>query len=426
MDGTNSRARVQRDAGMSLLEVIIALGLFAVLATSVLSVLNAATVQSRDDKFRLQAVNLATRELEISRDTFTSLTRGPDRVEINRVYNPNPLPGGVVGKALVVDNVPYTVVRTATWSAVGEAASTCDEGTSSELAYLRVQVEVSWPGLEGRPPVAMHTVLTPPKGTYSSLSGHIGIKIIDSLGAPDVGRSVTVKNASRTVTSTTAADGCALFPFLDAGTYNVTVNAAGFVNRKGDPTGSLTAQVQPGQLWRGSIEYDNSAAIAVTFTTLAGYALPSNNTLPVALGNSGIVPSGSRVVTGTGQTRTVSNLWPYPAGYQLWAGPCLDNDPQFSGDQRDLPVPSSPGGSTPATVTLAAIEVVGPANRTVTATHAKDNACTAPVTVTLGVTNSAGRLKTSLPYGKWTVASSTVDDTVTLYKDDPAQMVTLS
>lgn len=414
------------DAGMTLVEVVVAITLFTVMAGSILALLGGAIRLTRDDRFHMEASILASRELEITRDAFSSTSRGPTTIDTNQVVNPSPLDSGTVGQPLVVDNVPYTVTRTAQWSEMGQTAeSTCDEGGSIELAYLRVWVDVTWPGLGDRPPVTMETVMTPPKGTYSALTGHIGVKVIDASGEPFAGRTVTVTGASGTFTETTSSDGCALFAFLTPGTYQVKVQTAGYVNRNGDPSGTATAQVQVGQLWRTTIEYDQAATISATFTTETGYALPATNNIAIALGNSALLPSGSKKIAGSGNTRSVSNLWPYPSGYQVWAGSCLDNDPQYTGQDRELPVTTDPGSTVAANVPLGAIEVQGPANAAITAVHAADTACTSGQTITLGTTAATGKLKTSVPFGTWTIKSGTRTRSVTVLSGDSPRSVSL-
>ncbi|KQW46036.1 hypothetical protein ASC77_19250 [Nocardioides sp. Root1257] len=414
------------DEGMTLVEVVVAITLFAVMAGSILALLAGAIRLTRDDRFHMEASILASRELEITRDAFASGVRGPTTIDVNQAVNPSPLAGGTAGQPLVVDNVPYTVTRTAQWSEMGQtAASTCDEGGSIELAYLRVQVDVSWPGLGDRPPVTMSTVMTPPKGTYSALTGHIGVKVIDASGAPFGGRTVTATGASGTYTETTSDDGCALFAFLAPGTYQVKVQSVGYVNRNGDPAGTATAQVQVGQLWRTTIEYDQAAALTATFTTASGYALPTTNAIPIALGNSALLPSGSKSVAGSGNTRTVANLWPYPSGYQVWAGSCLDNDPQFTDQDRGLPITTDPGTTVPVNVPLGAIDVQGPANAAITAVHAADSACASGLTITLGTTAASGKLKTSVPFGTWTIKSGTKTASVTVASGDSPRSVNL-
>lgn len=420
----------ERESGFTLVEVIVAMALFMVMAASALGVLGMAVKTTRYETYRTSALNLAARELSIVSDSFTSTTQGPDSIKINQVVNPHPLAGGTEGQPLVVDNVPYTVIRTARWASVGStAASPCDEGTSSELAYLRVRVEVTWPQKGGEDSsVTIDTILTPLKGTYSEYEGHAGVKVLDANGQPRSNESVTIKGPDGTQTTSTAEDGCALFAFLTPGAYTITLSRAGYVNRSGDPTAQTTAQVQAGQLWRGVIEYDEAASMQVQFFTRSGYALPDPNTFPVSLGNSALQPSGSTVKTGSGNNRTLTNLWPYPSGYQVWAGSCLDADPQYTGDQREMPVAATGGVTSSTTVELAPVEARTRRNeaRVLYAYHVADNACPNGLLIRLGTSDSSGRLRTSIPFGTWQIYDSySLSDEFDLRKGgDPVQATT--
>ena len=430
-----------RDQGFTLIEVIVAFAIFLGMVAASAVVLSSAQSATRDNSRRTTAINLATRELSITADAFNSGVRGPKTVQIGDVDNPDPLPAGRAGDPLVIDNVSYTVSRNAEWASVGStAASTCDEGTTSELAHLRVKVSVSWPGTKR--PVTMTTVMTPPKGTYSASDGHIGLKVIDASGQPRDGQSVSVTGPSGTLTATTADDGCVLFPFLTPGSYTVTLSTPGYVDIKGMSPSTTTATVVAGQIWKGTVSYDRAATITATFQTAAGYQVPAHITsttgvdaTPVMLGNSGLLPSGAARATSTSgtQPRTISNLWPYASGYQLWSGGCLDNDPQYtaatSGYDREPPVAVTPGGTSTATIDLAPIDLVngsGSAKTAVTAVQATDNACPKISTyagadygakVVFGTVNATTTLKSSLPYGTWKVyVGTSLKGTVTLLK----------
>ncbi len=399
---------------MTLMEVVVAFALFLIMSTAALAGLTQAVALTREDRARLIAGDLATRELEITRDAFSSVLRGPETLTTNLTVNANPLPGGTAGKPLVSNGVPFTVKRTAQWAAVNSAAeTTCDEGTRTELAYLRVKVEVTWPELGDRPPVVMETVMTPPKGTYSSLTGHIGLKVVDAFGQPVSGVTVTARAASGALeTGVTSADGCALLAFLTPGAYSLTVAKTGYVTPAGDPTGATTAQVLAGQLWRGSVSYDQEATMVAKLVTEAGFALPQGLAqVPLALANSGLLPGGKKFISGTGATRTLEHLWPYPSGYEVWAGKCLDNDPQYTGQERDEPVAVGPGATTHTEVRLAPVIVraAGPVTATLTApvepSRDRDCATTPLPQVSLGVA-TGGELRTSLPYGVWKLTAT--------------------
>jgi type II secretory pathway pseudopilin PulG len=423
-----------RDAGFSLLEVVVATALFLVMASSTLAIVGTVIKTTRYETYRTSALNLAAREISIVGDSFNSPMQGPDSIAINQVVNPHQFAGATDGDPLVVDNVPYTVTRTARWSPVGSASvSPCDQGTYNELAYLRVRVEVTWPQQgNGDSSVVMDTILTPLKGTYSDFEGHIGVRVLDAAGQPRGGQVVTIAGPSGTESSTTAEDGCVLFAFLTAGTYTITLNSAGYVDRKGDPRATTTAQVQAGQLWRGVINYDLAATLSVQFTTETGYALPTPNNFDLSLGNSALLPSGSSTKTGSGNTRTLTNLWPYESGYQVWAGSCLDNDPQFTGQARDLPVTADGGVTSATTVTLAPVTAKTKtlSARVLYAVPVPSPAAGSCPTarIPLGTSAATGVLKTSLPYGDWKIwDGATNSATFSLRKDSttPVTAVTL-
>lgn len=409
---TGRQVVARRDDGMSLIEVVVALGLFLVVAGAVLSLLGGAIRLAKEDRYRMVATSLATRELEITRDAFGSRSRGPTSITTNRVVNPNPLPGGTVEEPLVVDNVPYTVTRTAQWAQVGSsAASTCDDGSTAELAFLRVRVEVTWPGLGERPPVSTDTVMTPPKGTYAQNTGHIGVRLLDADAEPLAGVSVTVAGASGTLSGVTASDGCAVFAFLLEGPYRITANLPGHINRDG--TTSKTVNVRSGELVRTILEYAQASRLVVTYQTVAGHEPQAATGFPVTLANSALVPSGATVRVGTvsssGTTQTLENLWPYPAGYEVWAGACTDSDPYQNDQAREL-IAAAPGGTSTVTLPLAAVEVTlsgsGRGNKDVTATRVDDTSCPGGATIGLGKTSASGVLKTSVPYGKWKLSAN--------------------
>jgi hypothetical protein len=177
--------------------------------------------------------------------------------------------------------------------------------------------------------------------------------------------------------------------------------------------------VQAAQISQQVIQYDNAATINVNLTTSpAAYNLPTGiNSIPVTLANTGL-SAGTTSVTGTTSSRTLTKLWPFPGGYQVWAGNCLDNDP---GGLRDLPVSSDPGEVSPTvSVPLGAVDVTGTQNsRAVTATHARDTdpgGCPTSTTITLGTTNASGELQTSLPFGTWKITANSKTVQVTVVK----------
>jgi hypothetical protein len=120
------------------------------------------------------------------------------------------------------------------------------------------------------------------------------------------------------------------------------------------------------------------------------------------------LPAGTPIV------RTVSNLYPYAGGYEMFAGECTDSDPGQG--LRAGPVTTDPGGSTTLGMTLPSIDVqvnnvanVAVANADVTIEHrGTDALCGASATKTYyaGKTDSTGKLRVMVPYGKWGVKAT--------------------
>jgi hypothetical protein len=121
--------------------------------------------------------------------------------------------------------------------------------------------------------------------------------------------------------------------------------------------------------------------------------------------------------TGSGTTRTITPLFPYASGYQVWAGDCADADPQaYTGGSRGAVVPSNQGATTTGSATLDAVDVtvrfnsllgLPVPNATITATHAAGTGCTSGSTLTTTTrTNASGQLRLALPYGTWTIRAT--------------------
>jgi prepilin-type N-terminal cleavage/methylation domain-containing protein len=404
-----------RDAGMTLIELMFAMVIFAIVAAGAVAGLTGALTTTRSDRNRVAASDLAARELEIVRNTFTGSSSGPATISANlQVVDGNPLPGGTAGQPLVVDNTPYTVTRNVEWLPAGSGQSPCDGGAGVTYPSLEVQVVVTWPQMSGVAPVVSTTILTPPKNTLNSSTGFVAVKVLDATGARSSGQTVTLTGPGGTYTDTTASDGCAVFASSTAGTYAATLNQSNYVDNYGNQTATKNVALTAGSLSQLSFNYDRAAKLNVTMQTTAGYALPQ--AWPqITLGNTGLQPLGFKYVSGvTSATTTITGLWPYLSdGYTSWAGGCTQADPAASGGARGTATIVAAGATGSATVTLAPVTVTVTKSLLpvpgVTVTATPVNTATCPSTenpLTLGVTNSLGILATSLPAGAWVIKVS--------------------
>lgn len=412
-----SRLPVTTDDGFSLVEIMISLVVFAVIAAAVMSMLLSSLASTRSNRARVAAANLAARELEITRAQFTSPAAGPKTIATGQVVNPDPLPGGTAGAPLVVDGMAYTLTRVAQWQSQGATAGPCDGGASGQLAYLRVTVTVTWPRMGGVAPVTASTLLTPPLGTYASGTGHVKVKVTDANGGPEAGQTVTLTGLS---SQQTAADGCAFFAFVPPGAYTVGVSTPGYVDPSWSPSPSQSVTVTANAVAPVAFSYAPAATLNLGVgPLLPGFPAP----VSAFTAYNTAFPSTTRtkVIAASGPTTSLT-LWPYPDGVTVWDGDCADADPQaYTGGSRASPLATNPGQTTSAAVAGAAVAVrVANATgqpvsgATVVAVHAADSGCPGPVSdpvdagtvgaaLTLPVaTDATGTARATLPYGAWT------------------------
>jgi hypothetical protein len=247
----------------------------------------------------------------------------------------------------------------------------------------------------------------------SNTFGYAGVKVLDSTGTAVKGTTVTLTGPGGTFTDTTADDGCAVFQVSTAGSYAASINQPGYVDFYGNQNATKNVTIAVGGLAQATINYDKAATATVTQTTQSGYNLPT--TLPwLTFANTGLQPTGTRYVQATSATTTVTSLWAFSDGYTMWAGQCNQADPAASGGSRPTAVVMPAGSTTAVTdkLTGATVTVKNGAglpltNATVTATPVSTTGCASTENpLTLGVTDSTGTLKTSLPAGAWVLKIS--------------------
>ena len=189
-------------------------------------------------------------------------------------------------------------------------------------ALLRVDVFVSWPDMQGIPKVKSETTLTPPVGAYDPNTGHVGVKVLNREAEPVFNVPVTIPGKG---TEMTNSQGCAFFGFLPAGSYTVRLGTVGWVDRQSNVTPSQVVGVTVGTTHSVQFDYDQATAYAVTLTSPLSYPAPTD--LPLTVYSPQLVPSGIKVFPGTGSPQTLSGLFPFLEGFQIWAGKCSDADP---------------------------------------------------------------------------------------------------
>ena len=386
------RAAAPDDSGFSLMEVVVAMAVFAIFCTATMGLLIRSSDATRGNLQRTAASNLLTEQIQLARG-MTALT----------------IPTGVTTRTQAVSNTTYTITQTSKFLSADSTSSVCD-GSGAALAYKLVTVAVTWPDMGNIKPVTGNTLKAVGIGTDGlNATGALAIGIGGAAGPNQSGVTVTLSSGQ---TTTTGDDGCALFVGLPVGVYSAVVNAAGYVGSANTQLVTKTGfGVVAGALTRGNIAYDTARSFVLAAGGLAGAVVPAGLALQIS-GGQVTAPTVFPVCLATpvaacanGPTTGANGLAKefFPGIYTVKFGTCTESTP--SQIISDLTLDSTEGSTVTVpmgTATINVIKTIGGASlagKTITATHA--SGCTETFT-TPSVT---GGTKLMLPYGNWTIST---------------------
>lgn len=401
------------DDGFTMIELMVSLTILALVSSAFAYGLQMAMSVTREDRARVQASNLAARELEIVRNEFSASKTAPSTLgATSQVTNPHPLPGGTAGQPLDLDGTKFKVVRTVEWLPAGTGTSPCDGGSAVTYPSLAVNVQVSWQEHGSTRDVDSNTVLTPPKGTLATIQGFIAAKVQGADGNGVSSLPVNITGPGGAQTRVTAGDGCAVFALSAVGNYTVTLNVSGYVSFDGQPSTSKSATVAAGTIQVVPFSYDEAATLVLDYVITDGVGPEFRMPVPkpsVTLFNAGLPTMGKKEIASG--TSTATGLWPFPDGYSAWAGTCAVNDPATTGGTRAAPVKAGPGQTKTVEVALKPVQIKflddddqPVAGRDVLATVVNQTGCKEKQ-FSLGKTDTDGVVRSALPFGQWTVTA---------------------
>jgi prepilin-type N-terminal cleavage/methylation domain-containing protein len=295
------------DDGFTLVEVIIAMVVFAAGLLSLLAAFSSSLDTSFDNRARLVAANLAASDIDDARaaDYGALATKSYTKV---------------------VDGRSYAVYRSVAPTLITGGVSPCVSGSAQEV-NKRVSTRVEFTFREGVKPVRSDTVISAPVFDPTSTNGAIGAHAIDRDGQPVEGATVVIG----ATTGYTDESGCAFFDGLAPGNYSVSVSkSGGYVGQDGASPTTQTLGVTAGQVGKQDFAIDRAAVVTVTSAVLgasgavlSGYAVPTGlqahldtpdraTTTKTALPTKGVA-LGSPLVW---------NAFPTVAGYDTYLGIC--------------------------------------------------------------------------------------------------------
>lgn len=393
------------EGGFTLVEVVVAMLIFAMISTGFLYVLTSGLSMSRDTRARVVAANLASQQIDLERA----------RASVFEVKNST--------RTVMLNGDTFHVKVKAAWSFNSGASATCQAGTAAgSISYREISVEVTWDNMGSSAPVFSDSAMTPRTKINDPALGTVLVGVIDAAGAGVEDATVTLDPAGAAAVKTDS-EGCAYLLKVPPGSYKVTVSKAGFVSELHVSTPSLPVEVSAGGSSQLSFAYDK----ATRFTTSYGTA----GTLPTNLTTSLISSYGTAQNTATSAANPRSiDAYPISSGYSILAGTyaetpespdtsCLAPDPgawPADGERvgtRPAPVAGLPGATVAATVPMGTVKLSSPngSGAYVTAVYVGggpgDPGCAAAITTPalqtyrFGSVLPAGTATLALPFGTW-------------------------
>ncbi len=221
--------RRSHDDGFTVVEVLVALALFAVVSSAVMAVVTDSLGLTRANDSRVTAADLGNRVLEAA-----------------RIADPTVAP--VASELVTVGGVAHTVTRSVESVRQAGTAGRCGVSPDRTVAQ-RLHVGVDWPGRRsGQPQVRLSTVRTVDLNAVAPNSGTLYVVVEDADGASVSGVAVTLSPTGATATSDT--NGCAVFAAVEPRTdYVATLEKAGYA----DPQGVVKPSRGPVAVTRGGV-----------------------------------------------------------------------------------------------------------------------------------------------------------------------------
>jgi type II secretory pathway pseudopilin PulG len=294
------------EAGFLLVEVMVSAVVLVVLALATLQLIDRSGRQSGSDRSR----GVATAIAQADQDRLRSLK--PAALFSYGRATSTKLVGGV--NYSITSDVALT--RDA---GSGTGATVCDTGGTARAEYFRILSTVSWPNQGSVQPVAIATILS--QGVGDPTKGSATVKLLNEAGDGVPGATVTTAG----LTAVTDEGGCASFSNLSPGNYNFAWTRPGYVDKTGAAVGGKTATVSANQNASISDNFDVAATIPVTVGATDGTAATWPSFTIASASNNFI-----KRVTATGYPQAVTSLYPFSAGYAVYAGTCPGNQPDQS------------------------------------------------------------------------------------------------
>jgi prepilin-type N-terminal cleavage/methylation domain-containing protein len=339
-------ARCAQEAGMTLIEVLIASLIVAVVAVGTLTGIDAADHSTADTRSDAQAIQLAGQDeerlrglttTELEQFATTTTTRAENGACLEQVssawhyWNQSSTafcekPTGLSGTTYT--GTVYTVESSAEYVAAegSNPVLTC-ETTGGTASYIRTTSLVTWSATGTHKASQTSIVQVPTSNT-------LVVKVLNQNGEPVSGATVGVSDESDNLTRTTPSTGCTVFGGLPGTTADVTATKSGWVNEnEATAPPVLPVTVSKTATSEQKFTIGEPGEVTVRFLEAGGSHAQATGSTFVVFQSKLESPTGFVGGEASKFVETVSlkdrTLFPFAkASYSVFAGDCESNNPQ--------------------------------------------------------------------------------------------------
>jgi Tfp pilus assembly protein PilV len=310
------RNRLSAEHGVTLVETLISAVILIIVLSTVLTTIDVSSRTTATNRTRSVAAGLAEQDQEKMRGL-------PSPTLANYHFvNPN----------VMVDGNKYKVFSDSDWVYDATGATESCTNKSTQANYIRISSTVT-SDLVGKrvKPVTMRSLVAPRVGDFGANQGTLTVLVKDQLNKPVPSMLVSASGPDN-YQDYTNEFGCAVFSHIPVGSYNATLNEAGWVDKQRLQLSVKGASVTAGNTTSVQMDYAKAAIISVSFGTKIGGTpyIAKGNAITVT--NSNLTPGGklsflSPTAPAAAPTIATTQLFPFPEGYTAYAGNCAENDP---------------------------------------------------------------------------------------------------
>jgi type II secretory pathway pseudopilin PulG len=383
-------ASLAADAGLTLLEVLVASLMVALIAVGTFSGFSAATKSSADSRAHAQATLLADQDEERLRGlTIADLDGLAEPTTTLRAENGDCLeeasgsvwhywskgstefcenPTGLSGTSYTGTVFSVTSTATPRTPSSSSSVSTC-EATGHVAPYLQTSSAVTWTALGTRQPVTQSSIVSSPSATA------LLAKVLNQNEEPVAGANLTMASESpaETVNRTSPSSGCVVFAGLQATHVNVDASESGWINENGEASSTpVTVPLTSGQTTEKTLIIAKPGGIRVHFVNAAntsaavpGLTFYTFNADSTATPNGYVGGSPATYAT---EATLAEVLFPFrntstkptkPAEYTVFAGECENDSPEklSTGAIKNPTIQVEPGATSSVAVPLSELSI---------------------------------------------------------------------